>query len=98
MNKEQIIEGNVVIANYLKQHAYGDYFDVENHEYPDAGSFFENATDSVYHKSSLLYHYHWDWLEDAIRKIQEENPSFVYDSNNIDVAFSQVISYIKGLS
>ena len=98
MTKEEIINGNVVIANYLEQHSYSDYYDVENHEYPDGGSFFEGATDTIYHKSNLLYHYHWDWLEDAINKIKETSSYFTYNENDIIVAFSQVVKFIVGVS
>jgi hypothetical protein len=89
MSKEEIIEGNVIIANYL-----GHYYDVEKHEYPDMGSFFDNATDSIYHKSTLLYNYRWDWLEDAINEITKTN-NFIYDKNDINVAFKQVVEFIK---
>lgn len=96
MTKEEIINGNVVIANYLNQHYYDDYYDVENHEYPDGSSFFDNATDSIYHKSNLLYHYRWDWLEDVINKIIEVEPNFNYNKDDILVAFSQIVSFIRG--
>ena len=98
MTKEEIINGNVIIANYLNQHDYDDYYDVENHEYPDGSSFFENATDSIYHKSNLLYHYRWDWLEDAIEEIQKTDKNFTYNENDITIAFSQVVRFIEGLS
>lgn len=95
MNKDEIIEGNVVIATYMDQHAWGDNYEVEKHEYSDPSSFFENATDCIYHKSNLLYHYHWYWLEDVIFKIQETDNTFEVDyKDNIIKAFKNVVSWI----
>ena len=96
MNKDEIIRGNVIIATYLGQHDYGDYFDVVKHEYPDSSSFFENATDTVYHKSSLLYHYRRDWLDDAIEEIQKIDSDFeIKEDTDIIKAFKNVVSWIQ---
>ena len=96
MTKEEIIEGNVIIATYLGQHAYDDYFDVEKHEYPDPFSYYENATDTLYHKSNLNYDWNWTWLDDAIEEIQKIDKNFKVDySGNIINAFNKVISWIE---
>ena len=80
-NPKEIIIGNEIITNFLGQHVYGDCYEVENHEYPDSSSFFDNATDCLYHKENLLYHCNWDWLMDAIEKIKEMDASFCVDPN-----------------
>jgi hypothetical protein len=96
MTKDEIISGNVIIATYLGQHDYGDYFDVEKHEYPDSSSFYENATDSSYHKSNLLYHYRRDWLDDAIEEIQKVDNNFgIGEDVDIMDAFKIVVSWIQ---
>ena len=96
MTKDEIIQGNVVIANYLKQHDYGDYYNVEKHEYPDPSSFYENATDSVYHKSNLLYHYRQDWLDDAIEEIQKTDKNFIVEGKkDMMEAFKTVVEWIQ---
>ncbi len=96
MTKDEIIQGNVVIANYLKQHDYGDYYNVEKHEYHDPSSFYENATDSVYHKSNLLYHYRQDWLDDAIDEIQKTDKNFTVEGKgDVMEAFKVVVEWIQ---
>lgn len=96
MTKDEIIQGNVIIANYLKQHDYDDYYDVEKHEYTDPYSFYENATDSIYHKSNLLYHYRWDWLEDAVEEIHKVDKNFAVDSKgDVIEAFKAVVEWIQ---
>jgi hypothetical protein len=94
MNRQQIIEGNVLIADYLKLRSYSDVFYIENHEYPSADSFYNNTTDCYYQKENLLYHYHWHWLEDAIDEIKKEDINFVYNESDIIQAWEQVINYI----
>lgn len=96
MTKDEIINGNVIIATYLGQHEYDDYFDVEKHKYPDLSSFYENATDTLYHKSNLLYHYRRDWLNDAIEEIQKVDNDFeVKEDVDIVEAFKTVIKWIQ---
>lgn len=96
MTSDNIIQGNVTIATFLKQHVYDDYYNVEKHEYLDPGSFYEDATDSIYHKNNLLYHYRWDWLEDAVEEIQKIDKNFIIDTKgDIMEEFKIVIEWIQ---
>jgi hypothetical protein len=95
MNKLDIIEGNVIIADYLELRYYDDVFYIENHEYPSSDSFFDNATDCVYHKENLLYDCNWDWIEDVINKIKKVDPNFDYNTDDIKDTWKKVIDFIK---
>ncbi|MFA5586369.1 MAG: hypothetical protein WDA02_07490 [Saccharofermentanales bacterium] len=98
LSKQDIIEGNVIIADYLGlRYKNSDTYYIEEHEYPSADSFWENDTDCIYHKENLLYDYSWDWLEPVIDEL-EKKYSVEFERDDIKKTWLDVVNFIKQLN
>jgi len=96
LSKDDIIKGNVIIADYLGlRYKNTDMYDIEDHEYPSADSFFDNAYDTIYHKENLLYHYSWDWLEPVIDLLEQKYAIKFEMSKDIKKTWNDVVNFIK---
>lgn len=96
LSKNDIINGNVIIADYLGlRYKNTDMYDIEAHEYPSADSFYDNATDTIYHKENLLYHYKWDWLEPVIDLLEQKYSIKFEISDDIRKTWIDVVNFIK---
>lgn len=96
LSKNEIINGNVIIADYLGlRYKNTDMYDIEDHEYPSGDSFYDNVTDTIYHKENLLYHYKWDWLEPVIDLLEQKYSIKFEISDDIKKTWIDVVNFIK---
>lgn len=98
LSKREIIDGNVIIADYLDlRYKNSDTYYIEEHEYPSDDSFWENATDCIYHKENLLYDYSWDWLEPVVDEL-EQKYDVKFQKEDIKKTWIDVVNFIKELN
>ncbi len=99
LSKDDIIKGNMIIADFLDlRYKNSDMYYIEEHEYPSDDSFFENATDCIYHKENLLYDYSWDWLEPVIELLEEKYSVKIEKDDDIKKTWMDVVNFIKSLN